>query len=82
MDELMETIFLAGGNLVAFFGLPVAILLVGLLPVYIYGYVGFRKKISYKESKLAIIFLILSILCSLAISAVLFICGMVMGAWG
>ena len=82
MDKLMETIFLLGGNLVALIGLPAALLSVGFLPVYIYGYTVFRKEISYKKSKPTIIFFMLSTLCSLVISAVLIICAIAMGAWG
>ncbi len=81
MDSFMESIFVLSGHVVGNVGGLIAILFIGLLPLYVFFFVCYKKKIEIK-SALPMASLSLAGMFSLILSAVFAMTAMVLGAWG
>lgn len=81
MDSFMESIFVLSGHVVSNVGGLIAILLIGLLPLYVFFFVCYKRKIAIK-SALPIAFLSLAGMFSLFLTAVFAMTAMALGAWG
>ena len=77
----METIFLLSGYVVSNFGGFLSILFFGILPIHVFLFFCYKKKIKIK-SALSIIYLSLASILSLFLIAVIFMTIMALGAWG
>ncbi|WHI49948.1 hypothetical protein P3339_16010 [Microbulbifer sp. MLAF003] len=81
MDNFMESIFVLSGHIVSNVGGLVAILLIGFLPLYVFFFVCYKRKIAIK-SALPIASLALAGMLSLFLIAVFAMTAMTLGAWG
>lgn len=80
-DRALQIIFFAASCVVINVGLLLSILLVGLLPAYLYGYFVFTKKskISTWRGRLHGV---AAIVMTLILSGILWVSAIVLGAWG
>ncbi len=81
MDSFMESIFVFSGYVVSNVGALFAILFIGLIPLYVFFFVCYKRKIAIK-SALPIASLFLASMLSLFLTAVFAMTAMVLGAWG
>jgi hypothetical protein len=79
MDTLLAAVFQLAGHMVAFMGGMLALLLIGMAPLYIAAYFLFVKQVALRSSMLLYA---LSIVTAVAMSGVIGISAMVMGQWG
>ena len=79
MDTIIKSIFLVAGNLVIFLGGWLALLIVGMFPLYVAAYFFFVKKIALRSSMLSYALLFVS---AVAMSSVIAMSAVVMGTWG
>jgi ABC-type uncharacterized transport system permease subunit len=82
MDKVMELIFVVAGHLVNAIGGLLAILLIGLLPIYAYTYVIYRKNVNIFSSRSAVLSLLAAMALSFCLSAVFAMSAIVLNAWG
>jgi hypothetical protein len=82
MDRVLSLIFWPGIGIVSYLGGTVAILTIGLLPIYVAIVVYFILKVPIRRSGLSLVLYCASPIISLLVCAVLFISAMVMSAWG
>ena len=80
MEEIMEIVFLLGGNVVSQSGVVMSILLIGLSPIYCYLLV--RPHLKPRNVGVRRIYFGLSILVAAVLTSILAISGIVLGAWG
>lgn len=78
----MRSIFVFFGQIVSSLGIGAALLLVGMLPMYIAAYFYRSKKIGFKASGLSIALYSLAIISTVLMSVILMICSVVVGQWG
>jgi cell division protein FtsX len=81
MDSFMESIFVLSGHVVSNVGAFIAILLIGLIPLYVFFFVCYKSKIAIK-SALPMAYLFLASMLSLFLTAVFVMTAMALGAWG
>lgn len=81
MDSFMQMIFILSGHIVTNLGGFITILVIGFLPVYVFSFVCYKKKIAIK-SALPIMFLSLASVSSLFLIAVFSMTAIALGAWG
>lgn len=81
LEHSLQIVLLTAGCLVSYTGLIVSIFLVGLLPVYVYGYFFFSKKsrISTWRGRLHGVF---AFIITLLLSGILWLSAMALGSWG
>lgn len=81
LEHSLQIIFLTAGCLVSYTGLVIAIFLVGLLPVYVYGYCVFSKRIrlSSLSGRLSGVF---AFIMTLLLSGILWSSAIALGSWG
>ena len=81
LDYVFQLIFLAAGCAVSYVGLALSILLIGLLPAYIYGYFFYTKKskIGTLAGKLHVF---AAATTTLLLSGILWTSAIVIGMWG
>ena len=79
MDTFLTSAFQLAGHLVAFLGGALALLLVGMSPLYIASYFLFVKQVALRSSVLPYA---LSVATAVAMSCVIGISAVVMGQWG
>lgn len=82
MDAIMEAIFVGAGYAVGAIGGVLAMLLVGLLPIYAYGLFLYFQKASIRSTRLTLMLFIASMVLSVILLAVFAITAVAMGAWG
>ena len=78
----METSFVLAGHLVQLVGGVLAILLVGLLPLYVLAYGLYRTRSGVTSSASAFALSLLGAVLALCVSGVIFVSAMVLSAWG
>jgi hypothetical protein len=78
----MRAIFVFFGQIVSSIGVGAALLLVGMLPMYVAAYFYKFKKIGFKSSGLSIAMYSLAILSTVLMSVIIMICAVVIGQWG
>ena len=77
----MESIFILSGYVVSNVGALIAILFIGLIPLYVFFFVCYKRKIAIK-SALPMASLFLASMLSLFLTAVFAMTAMALGAWG
>jgi hypothetical protein len=79
MEIFLRSIFLFAGHVVAFLGGGLALLLVGMFPLYIAAYFFFVKKVALRSS---ILFYAFSTATAVVMSTVIAVCAVALGMWG
>ena len=81
VERFIQIFFLTAGCVVNYIGLFLAILLIGFLPLYIYGYFAFNRKdnFSHRKSKVCGF---AALLLSVLLSCVFWLSAAIMGTWG
>ena len=81
IEKLIQIFFLIAGCIINYTGLLLAILLIGFLPLYVYGYFIYveRLNLSTRQGKMCGIVVLLL---ALALSFILWLSAAIMGTWG
>lgn len=81
LEHSLQITFIAAGCVVSYTGLVLSIILIGLLPSYLYGYFVYSKKsdITTWSSKLYGAF---AFVMTLLFSSILWLSAIAMGSWG
>ena len=80
-EQFIQLFFLTAGCVVNYTGLLLAILLVGFLPLYIYGYFAFSGRLDL-VSLTGKAYGFSALFVSLLLSCVFWLSAAIMGAWG
>ena len=78
----MELIFVLAGHAIRFMGIEMCIILIALMPMYLYFGFIYINNVAVLNSKATIIFLVLSIISSVLLSITFGISAIVLGTWG
>ena len=82
MDAIMELIFVLAGHAIRFMGIEMCIILIALMPMYLYFSFMYMNNLAVLNSRTTILFLVLSMISSLLLSVVFGISAIALGAWG
>jgi hypothetical protein len=82
MEQLLEISFILAGHLVQLIGGVLAILLIGLLPLYLLAYGLYRTQTGVMSSASTLALSVLAVVLALCLSGVIFVSAMVLRAWG
>lgn len=80
-EQFIQIFFLTAGCVVNYTGLLLAILLIGFLPLYVYGYFAFSGKTNFSHTR-GKIFGFSALLLSLLLSCIFWLSAAIMGTWG